>query len=97
MTILTTAEGKVVAAQVARHIHYVLNQLPATRDVTHFVAMVDQIDEVMDATTNQMQGAYPATKVEAVFLQHIRTALPNATVLEAGLALAFWAMKRAGV
>ncbi len=96
MPVLTDADHTLCAREMARRL-FVETGVTATRTTTELKAIVAKIDEVMDATTNQMQTAYAATKVEAVLLQHARTAVAGATVAEVGAALAYWAMRRSGI
>jgi hypothetical protein len=56
-----------------------------------------QIDTAMNATTNQVQAAYPATVLKIALLNYAKIGAPNLTTQQAAIALAFWALEEVGL
>lgn len=96
MAILTDAEKAACARQMARRL---FANATANRDVTTLVAIVDRIDQYMEATTTQAAALYPGVAMQNVIVQHVRAGagLSDATVTEIAAALAYWCMKKAGI
>lgn len=58
-------------------------------------AAVGAIDTAMNATGNQIVAAgYGTTQLEIALLTECQNAAPNLTVQQAGIAMAYWALKR---
>lgn len=94
---MTDAEIRAVSGELIRRI-YVRPNKTAVMHLGHFIAAVQSIDTAMNATTNQIQNAYPATVLETAIAQNLPEPFKStATVAEKTLALAVWAMKRGGI
>jgi len=93
---LTDPEIAKIAGHLAQQIFNTPN-VTAHSSTTALKAAVQAVDDLMNATTNQLQGVYPGTVVKLAIRDHARTGAPNLTNAEAAKVLALWAFNEVGL
>jgi len=94
---LTDADLTQIARKLAQKI-FVESGATAHTDLTDLKAAVNALDVAMDATFNQgVTLGYGTTAVKLALLDRVQTAAPNLSVQDAGIALAYWALREVGL
>lgn len=93
--VMSDADREAVAKQLAIKIY---QGAIANENLTTLKAAVGKIDDVMNATSNQVVSAgYGATATKAAIWEEIKVSAPNVTQTQGGIALAYWALKEVGL
>lgn len=94
---MTDQEKTDVAVELIRRI-FVSPNVTAHGNLDDIKAAIGKIDDAMGATINQIDSAgYGAITLEIVLKTEAQAGAVNLTTQQAGLALAYWALKRVGL
>lgn len=93
---MTDAEQYEVARELVDRI-FVQPGVTAHADLDDLKAAVGAIDTAMNATTTQVEAAYPGVVTKTAFLSYAQAQASGLTAQEAGVALALWALKEVGL
>lgn len=91
---LSNTEIRDVAVKLAATI---FDGVTADKNLDDLKAVIQKIDQGMDSSTNQVSNLYPNQKLKLALLDHARSANAALTVYEAAVALAYWALREAGL
>ena len=93
---MTDAQLRSVAVELARRI-FVTAAATAHSDLDDLKLAIQKIDTAMNATTTQVEAAAPGVVLKVALRDEIQTAAANLTNSEAGIAVAYWALKETGL